>query len=174
MFESIMPHIHLETFINAPAEVCFDLCLNVNVHEQAGHGRAIAGITSGQMNLGDTVTWEATHFFVKQRLTSKIVAYERPHMFVDEMQRGAFKRWRHTHRYVAQPGGTLMLDDVDFAAPLGVLGRIAVALLLKHYMTKFLLHHNEHFKRLAEAQACAAQPLPPAHIKADTTLAAES
>ena len=174
MFESIMPHIHLETFIAAPAEVCFDLCLNVNVHEQAGHGHAVAGITSGQMQLNDTVTWEATHFFMQQRLTSKIVAYERPHMFIDEMQRGAFKRWRHTHRYVAQPGGTLMIDDVDFAAPLGVLGRMAEALLVKNYMTKFLLRHNALFKKMAEAQATGAQTSQPSIVKVDTSLATES
>ncbi|MDT7604853.1 MAG: hypothetical protein QOF61_2850 [Acidobacteriota bacterium] len=147
-----MPKIHLETFIAAPAEVCFDLCLNVEFHERAGHGRAVAGITSGQMFLGDTVTWEAVHFFTRQRLTSKIVEYERPRKFVDEMQRGAFARWRHTHRFVAQAGGTLMIDDVDFASPLGVLGKLADAVLLKGYMTRFLVRHNEHFKREAEAK----------------------
>ncbi|MDT7543382.1 MAG: hypothetical protein QOE33_3286 [Acidobacteriota bacterium] len=148
-----MPTIHLETFVAAPVEVCFDLCLNVNLHERAGHGRAIAGVTSGQMFLGDTVTWEAVHFLVRQRLTSKIVAYERPRMFIDEMQRGAFARWRHTHRFIEQSGSTLMIDDVDFASPLGVLGKLVDALLLKSYMTGFLVHHNECFKGEAEARA---------------------
>ena len=145
-----MPKIHLETFIAAPAETCFDLCLNVNAHERAGHGRAVAGVTSGQMSLGDTVTWEGVHFFVRQRLASKIVAYERPQMFVDEMQRGTLSRWRHTHRFVAQPGGTLMIDDVDFASPLGVLGTIADALLMRGYMKRFLIRGNAHFKQEAE------------------------
>ena len=148
-----MPKIHLETFVAAPAEVCFDLCLDVNFHERAGHGRAVAGVTRGRMRLGDTVTWEATHFFVRQRLTSKIIAYERPRTFIDEMQRGAFARWRHTHLFVEQEGGTLMIDDVDFASPLGFLGKIADALLLEGYMTRFLVHHNRHFKREAEALA---------------------
>ncbi len=152
-----MSQIHLETFIAAPVEVCFDLCLNVNAHEQAGHGRAVAGVTQGQMRLDDMVTWEATHFFVRQHLTSKIVAYARPSLFIDEMQRGAFKRWRHAHHFVAQPHGTLMIDDVDFSAPLGVLGWLANALVLKRYMTRFLINHNEHFKRMAEAQTVAAQ-----------------
>jgi ligand-binding SRPBCC domain-containing protein len=147
-----MPRIHLETFVAAPAEVCFDLCLNVEFHERAGHGRAVAGVTSGQMRLADTVTWEAVHFFTRQRLTSKIVEHERPRMFTDEMQRGAFARWRHTHRFIAQPGGTLMIDDVDFASPLGVFGKLADAVLLKRYMTRFLVRHNEHFKREAEAR----------------------
>jgi ligand-binding SRPBCC domain-containing protein len=145
-----VPKIHLETFVVAPADLCFDLCLNVQMHERAGHGRAVAGVTSGQMFLGDTVTWEAVHFFVRQRLTSKIVSYERPRMFIDEMQRGAFARWRHTHRFVEQQGGTLMLDDVDFASPLGVLGKLADALVLKRYMTHFLIRHNEYFRQVAE------------------------
>jgi ligand-binding SRPBCC domain-containing protein len=148
-----MPKIHLETFIAAPAETCFDLCLNVNAHERAGHGRAVAGVTTGQMFLGDTVTWEGVHFFVRQRLTSKIVAYERPLMFIDEMQRGTLARWRHTHRFVAQTGGTLMIDDVDFASPLGILGKLVDALLMRGYMTRFITRGNAHFKRDAEAQA---------------------
>jgi ligand-binding SRPBCC domain-containing protein len=148
-----MPTIHLETFIVAPAEVCFDLCLNVNLHERAGHGRAVEGVTSGQMFLGDAVTWEAVHFFVRQRLTSKIVAYERPQMFVDEMQRGAFARWRHTHRFIEKSGSTIMIDDIDFASPLGVLGKLADAVLLKSYMTRFLVRHNRYFKQFAELKA---------------------
>ncbi len=148
-----MPDIHLETFIAAPVELCFDLCLNVNVHEQAGHGQAVAGVTSGMMKLGDTVTWEAVHFLVRQRLTSKIVAYDRPRMFADHMLRGAFKRWQHTHRFSEQAGGTLMIDDVNFAAPLGLLGRLVDALVLKNYMTRFLVNHNGYFKQLIETEA---------------------
>jgi ligand-binding SRPBCC domain-containing protein len=160
MRESIMPKIHLETYVAAPIELCFDLNLNVQIHEAAGHGRAVAGVTQGQLRLGDTVTWEAVHFGVRQRLTSKIVACERPHMFVDEMQRGAFARWRHTHRFVeAASGTTRILDDVDYASPLGLLGKIADALFLKNYMTRFLIHHNAHFKRMAEAKVGDVSPL---------------
>lgn len=148
-----MATIHLETFIHAPPEVCFDLCLDVSFHERAGHGRAVAGTTAGALGLGDTVTWEATHLLVRQRLTSKIVAYDRPTFFVDEMQRGAFARWRHEHRFVELPGGTLATDDVDFASPLGLLGRLVDALLLESYMTRFLLRLNAHLKREAEQRA---------------------
>lgn len=153
-----MPKIQLETFVAAPIELCFALSLNVQMHEAAGHGRAVAGVTQGQLHLGDTVTWEAVHFGVRQRLTSKIVAYERPEMFVDEMQSGAFARWRHTHRFKTLDGGTSVVDEVDYASPLGLLGKIADALFLKNYMTRFLLHHNAHFKRIAEARAGEASP----------------
>lgn len=148
-----MPHIHLETFIDATVELCFDLARNIDVHTAAAgksKERAVAGVCSGLINLGETVTWEAIHFGVRQKLTSKIVAFDRPHMFADEMQRGAFKRWHHTHLFARKQHGTLMIDEVNFASPLGVIGRIVDSLVLEEYMKRLLLAHNSYIKNLAE------------------------
>ncbi|HEX8176957.1 MAG TPA: SRPBCC family protein [Pyrinomonadaceae bacterium] len=151
-----MPVIRLETFILAPVEICFDLARDVEVHmastAETGE-RAVAGVTSGMMELNDEVTWEAKHLGVRQRLTSKITALERPRMFVDEMQRGAFKSLRHLHLFEETSGGTLMKDELAFASPLGVLGRVADRLFLENYMRGFLLKHNEYIKRVAEEKA---------------------
>jgi ligand-binding SRPBCC domain-containing protein len=148
-----MPVIRLETLISAPAELCFDLSRDIDVHVASTGGtreHAVAGVTSGLINLGETVTWEATHFLVRQRLTSKITAFDRPRMFVDEMQRGAFKRWHHTHLFEARDGGTLMVDEVEYASPLGLLGKFVDALVLEKYMTRLLSERNAYIKKLAE------------------------
>ncbi|HEY6188505.1 MAG TPA: SRPBCC family protein [Pyrinomonadaceae bacterium] len=150
-----MPTIHLETFIRAPIELCFDLSRSVDVHmASTGHTgeRAVAGVTSGMMNLDDEVTWEARHFGVRQRLTSRITTMERPRIFVDEMQRGAFKRWHHTHTFEPLEDGTLMIDDAAYRSPLGLLGHIADRLFLKRYMTRLLLVRNAHIKKVAEEE----------------------
>ena len=151
-----MPIIHLETFIKAPAELCFDLARSVDIHMASTNHtgeRAIGGVTSGMMNLEDEVTWEATHFGVRQRLTSRITAFDRPHMFVDEMQRGAFKYWRHKHLFEARNDGTLMIDDADYASPLGLLGCFVDKLLLESYMTRLLIRRNSHLRKVAEEEA---------------------
>ena len=150
-----MPKIHLEILIKAPADLCFDLSRSVDVHiesTKASHERAVAGVTSGVMALDDTVTWEAVHFGIRQRFTSKITAFDRPRMFIDEMQRGAFKRWRHTHLFEPGQGGTLMIDKVDFASPLGMFGKMVDAVFLHRYMTRLLSTRNEYIKKLAEIQ----------------------
>lgn len=155
-----MPVIHLETLIKAPIELCFDLALNVDIHMASTsgmHGRAVAGVTSGGMKLGDEVTWEATHFGMRQRLTTKITAYDRPRMFIDEMQRGAFKSWKHQHLFASTPDGTLMTDHVVYSSPLGLLGQLADALFLEDYMRRFLSSHNEDFKKTVEARYQAMQ-----------------
>ena len=151
-----MPIIHLETFIKAPVELCFDLARSVDIHMASTNytgERAIGGVTSGMMNLDDEVTWEATHFGVRQRLTSRITAFDRPRMFVDEMQRGAFKYWRHTHLFEARDEGTLMIDDADYASPLGLIGRIVDKLLLERHMTQLLIKRNKHIRKVAEGKA---------------------
>src|SRR4051812_20897417 len=108
-----MPIIRLETQIHAVPERCFDLARDVDAHvgSTAGtHERAVAGVTSGLMGLGDSVTWEAVHFGVRQRLTSRITRLERPNLFVDEMVEGAFHSFEHTHEFRSTNNGTVMVD----------------------------------------------------------------
>lgn len=149
-----MPTIRVETHIHAPPERCFDLSLSVDVHVQSqahAHERPIAGMMAGGMHLGDTVTWEAVHFGIKQHLTSQITAYERPTRFTDEMVAGTFQKLHHTHVFVPRPDGTLMIDVFTFRAPLGVLGRLAEALFLTRYMKGLLLSRNRYLKQVAES-----------------------
>jgi hypothetical protein len=88
-----MPLIRVETYIDAPIERCYDLSPSVDLHRRSiaqTRERPVAGVTAGVMKPGDTVTWKAVHFGIKQHLTSKITVYERPYRFTDEMVKGAF------------------------------------------------------------------------------------
>lgn len=145
--------IHLTTHINAPITKCFELSISVDVHQQStGNTRekAIAGVTSGMMELNDTVTWEAVHFGVKQKLTSKITKYQYPFYFVDEMVNGAFKKIYHQHVFTESGNTTTMTDIFEYAAPLGALGKLAEKLVLNRYLKNFLIERNNYIKLLAE------------------------
>jgi len=149
-----MPVIVLRTRIAAPAPRCFDLARDVDLHQRstaASRERAVAGVTAGLMGAGDEVTWEATHFGVRQRLTSRITEFDRPNRFVDEMVRGAFARFRHEHQFLSVPDGTEMVDIFNYTAPLGPLGRLADGLFLRRYMTALLRERNAYLKRAAES-----------------------
>jgi ligand-binding SRPBCC domain-containing protein len=75
--------------------------------------------------MNEEVTWEARHFGVRQRLTVRITAFERPAHFQDIMISGAFSSMTHDHLFEEHPEGTLMRDRFEFTSPLGILGRIA-------------------------------------------------
>jgi ligand-binding SRPBCC domain-containing protein len=110
------------------------------------------------MKSGDTVTWEAVHFGIRQHLTSKITAYERPYRFTDEMVRGVFQEITHIHEFVPQLPGTLMVDLFTFRAPFGILGWLAEKLVLTRYMKGLLLTRNRYLKQVAEAGTDPALP----------------
>jgi ligand-binding SRPBCC domain-containing protein len=149
-----MALIQLTTRIAAPAERVFDLARSIDAHmastSQSGE-RAIEGRTSGLIEEGETVTWEATHFGVKQRLKVKMTKVERPFVFEDEMVSGAFSSMSHQHRFEEKNGETEMSDRFEFQAPLGFLGRIAETLFLTKYMKSFLKKRNEELKEMAES-----------------------
>jgi len=149
-----VPVIRLETLIAAPIETCFDMARDVDLHQRstaASAEKVVAGVTSGRMELGDEVTWEATHFGVRQPLSSRITAFDRPNRFVDEMVRDAFALFRHTHDFMRQNAGTLMVDVFDYTSPLGVVGRLADFLFLRRYMTRLLQRRNAYLKSAAES-----------------------
>lgn len=59
------------------------------------------------------------------RWTTRITEWEPPYRFVDLQLKGPYKLWCHQHRFVAEQGGTRIIDDVQYLLPLGILGRIA-------------------------------------------------
>ena len=150
-----MPLIVLETIINAGPQRCFDDSRSIELHEQSTSRtgeRAVGGKTSGLLGPGESVTWRARHLGVWQSLTSVITEFNPPHLFVDEMVRGAFASIRHEHHFTAlSPGATLMVDRFSYKSPLGPFGKLADFLFLKAYMRKLLVARNEVIKKHAES-----------------------
>ena len=155
-----MPTIRLTTHIAAPVERCFDLARSIDLHAHSltRTGEcAIGGVTAGLIGPGESVTWQAMHFGVRQRLTSRITAYDRPRHFRDSMVRGAFRRFDHDHHFEPDGHGQTVLRDVfDFEAPLGPVGRLAEATFLTRYMRRRLAERNAVLKQVAESEAWGA------------------
>jgi ligand-binding SRPBCC domain-containing protein len=150
-----MTHIYLETIINAPIDICFDLSRSIDLHQfttkQTGE-RAIAGKISGLIEKGEFVTWEATHFLVKQNLTTKIIEMSRPDYFIDIMTDGAFKSMWHRHSFsqsITQK--TTMTDEFKYETPYGMLGHLFNKLILKKYMMALLKGRNDIIKNVEES-----------------------
>ena len=150
-----MPVIDITTSIAAPIERVFDLSRSVDLHTASTaqtSERAVAGVTSGLMSLGQEVTWRARHFGIWQNLTTRITAFDRPAFFRDSMVRGAFRRFDHDHLFSESGGVTRMRDVFDFDSPLGILGGIANQLFLTWYMRRLLAIRNAAIKFAAETE----------------------
>ncbi|UAL46042.1 SRPBCC family protein [Sutcliffiella horikoshii] len=148
-----MPLIEHRQYIKAPVGICFDLARNVDIHTQTTSKtkeRAVGGVTKGLLEQGETVTWEAIHFGIKQRLTAKVTLMEPPHKFVDVMVKGAFQSFTHTHQFLEADGGTIMIDNFQYKSPFGLIGVAADKLFLERYMREFIVSRAKELKKIAE------------------------
>jgi len=154
-----MPRLEIVTAIAASPQRCFDLARDLDLHVAsmaATRERAVAGRTTGLIELGEEVTWRGRHLGCTHEHTSRITAFDPPHHFRDEMVRGRFRSFRHDHGFVAAAGGTRMTDVLEFESPYGALGRLANVLVLTRYLERLLRQRNEIVKQAAEAKP--AQP----------------
>ena len=147
-----MPTIHLTTFIAAPVERVFDLSRNISLHkismQQTGEV-AIAGITSGLINIDDTVTWKAKHFFKTRFFTSRIIEMKPFEKFTDKMIRGDFVSFQHEHFFKPAANGTIIIDIVSFETPYGFLGKVVNKFFLASYIEKLIIKRNEVIRQYA-------------------------
>lgn len=133
------------TIADMPRQELFEKSLNIDAHagSMADSGeQAVGGVTSGQIGLGEQVTWRAKHFGIPLRMTSEISELMEPSGFTDQQVRGPFKKFHHVHEFHAADAGTIMVDRIQFEAPLGPLGWLAERLVLSWYMPRLIRVRN--------------------------------
>ncbi|MFH6996096.1 cell division protein [Flavobacterium sp. FlaQc-48] len=148
-----MTTINLTTKIKAPKQIVFDASRNIDLHLQSAsksNEKAITGITSGLINLNETVTWRGKHFGFYLTHKSRITAMNFYDYFVDEMERGKFKSFKHEHFFEEQNGITIMKDKMQYETPFGILGKMFDILFLEKHLIYFLLERNKVLKEVSE------------------------
>jgi ligand-binding SRPBCC domain-containing protein len=148
-----MINLHLTTIIEAPPSRVFDLSRSINLNtiaHQSFQQKAIAGTTTGLINLNESVTWQAKHFFKLRKFTTTLTQMDEPNSFTTEMKKGDFKKYQHQHFFKPIKNGTIMIDIVELKMPYGALGNFIGKLFLKSKLQKILLHKNKVIKQYAE------------------------
>jgi len=142
-----MPMIEIDIIIPATAEVCFDMARDIDLHLRSmaqTKEKIVAGIRGGLLGLGQDVTWEATHFFIRQRLAIRITAFDPPRHFRDSQVEGPFRRMDHDHFFFPVKNGaaTRIVDRFDYESPLEWLGKLADVIFLERYLRRLLEERN--------------------------------
>ncbi|KIA85360.1 SRPBCC family protein [Flavobacterium sp. AED] len=148
-----MTTIKIRTKIKAPIQTVFDVSRDIDVHQQSASPTketAIDGITTGLINYNETVTWRGKHFGFYLTHKSRITAMNLYEYFVDEMEEGKFKSFRHEHFFYEKNGVTTMKDKLYYEMPYGLLGELFDFLFLKNHLINFLIERNKILKNLSE------------------------
>lgn len=86
--------------------------------------------------LGIPVTW-----------VTEITEVEEPGRFVDEQRTGPYSLWRHEHIFKEEDGVTVVKDIVNYALPLGPLGRMVLNLDTKKRLDRIFDFRQDYVER---------------------------
>lgn len=92
------------------------------------------------MQPGALIDYRIKLFGIPMTWRTQIEAFEPGERFVDVQLKGPYALWRHTHTFRDVPEGTEIRDRVEYALPLGPLGRIAHALMVKRTLGRIFDH----------------------------------
>lgn len=73
---------------------------------------------------------------IKMNWLTEITQIDEKIFFIDEQRIGPYKIWHHQHRIEPVEGGVLMTDIVTYQPPMGFLGSIANALVIKNKLNE--------------------------------------
>lgn len=95
------------------------------------------------MGAGTVIDYRLRYRGVPVRWRTEIEAWEPGQRFVDRALRSPYALWRHTHLFEPLGGGrTRMRDEVDYALPLGPLGRVAHAMFVRRDVERIFAHRR--------------------------------
>ncbi len=83
---------------------------------------------------------------LRLRWVTEITHVQEPVYFTDEQRFGPYALWHHKHHFTSVTGGVEMTDEVDYAMPLGLLGRVAHWLFVGREVSGIFEHRNKVLK----------------------------
>ena len=117
-------------------------------------------VMDGPVQPGQRITYDLRPLLgIPLRWVTYIAIAKRPYRILDVQIQGPYKHWWHEHLFIAKDGGTLMKDRVEYELPLGPLGDLVHAVVvrsrLKHLFDFRFRALDRLFKRRARTPGLA-------------------
>jgi ligand-binding SRPBCC domain-containing protein len=102
------------------------------------------------MEVGTLIDYRLHYRGVPLGWTSQIEVWEPGRQFVDRQLRGPYGLWHHRHTFFEAAAGTVIEDEVHYAAPFGVLGELAQPLLIERDLRRIFDYRQEAVRRILD------------------------
>jgi ligand-binding SRPBCC domain-containing protein len=112
-----------------------------------------------RMEAGALIDYRLHYRGVPLGWTSQIEVWEPGRQFVDRQLRGPYGLWHHRHTFSEAGTGTVIEDEVHYAAPFGRLGEFAQPWLIERDLRRIFDYRQDAVRRIFDAES-APQPEP--------------
>ncbi len=138
-----MASLERETVIDAPRHVVFEFFSdpkNLWRITPRSLGFEIVDAPDRRLRAGDRIHYRIRLLGIPLPWVSRITEWREGTSFVDEQERGPYRRWRHEHTLAPANGGVLMHDRVDYELPFGALGRLLAGWWVRRNLQRIFDH----------------------------------
>ncbi len=102
----------------------------------------IHGAPAAALGEGSRIEYRIRWLIFRLRWVTRITKWRAPHEFQDVQEKGPYAAWVHTHRFSRRGDMILMEDHVDYALPLGVLGRLVHRLAVRRQLEEIFAYRR--------------------------------
>ena len=111
--------------------------------------KILTDISEDKMYSGQIINYIVTPLLnIPMRWTTEIKHVEEGVYFVDEQRFGPYALWHHKHFFKAVDGGVELMDIVDYALPLGPLGRFAHWLFVRRQLESIFRYRSQKLEQM--------------------------
>lgn len=146
----VMPHLHREQLVHRSLPETFRFfedARNLTKITPASL-RLLVISCPDQVHAGAEITYTIRWMGLPLRWRTRITSYEPTHRFVDIQLRGPYKKWEHTHTFIAEGEDTRMLDDVEYELPFGQLGQLVAGWLIRRQLETIFAYRHDQVQQL--------------------------
>jgi ligand-binding SRPBCC domain-containing protein len=111
-----------------------------------------------RMEVGAVIDYRLHYHRVPLGWTSQIEVWEPGRQFVDRQLRGPYGLWHHRHTFSAAGAGTVIEDEVHYAAPFGVLGELAQPLFVARDLRRIFDYRQHAVRQILDGDASSETP----------------
>jgi len=108
----------------------------------------VTSSSTERVGLGTEISYRLRWQVFPMRWHSRISEYEPGRLFADEMLRGPYSSWYHTHVFETVPEGVLMTDVVEYTLPLGPLGELVHTTIVRGQLERIFDFRRDAISRV--------------------------
>ncbi len=79
---------------------------------------------------------------------TEITSVEKNKSFIDEQRKGPYKLWRHKHIFKETSQGINMIDDLEYALPMGPIGSLAHSIYVENRLKEIFDYRYEQVDKI--------------------------
>jgi ligand-binding SRPBCC domain-containing protein len=128
-------HLHRKQFLPITLERAWDFFSspkNLGVITPSHMNFKIIEISGDRIYTGQIIRYKVQVLPLwKVNWITEITDVNEPYSFADEQRKGPYAIWKHVHNFKEVKSGVEMNDDLTYAIPYGIIGRLANAVFVE-------------------------------------------